>query len=207
MKTLAKLPRHFIKVHKDEPEVAALQRMPLKSERRRMYLRKLVNEGNYQHNRDVLTTKTGQIIPCRRPSCSSDFDRFIPCEYCLGMYARDCLWKHRKNCQFKPDSQMDENGRHCQGKGGLLLPMSREASEGMKENILSVMHQDEVAVAIRTDDLIMKFGSGLYFQHGHQPHRWQHIRERMRQLGRLMVQLRKSVPLTCFGRLSSSRVF
>jgi len=54
--------------HKDELEVAALALMPLKSTRRRMHLRKLLNDGNYQHNVDVLAKKRGEIIPLFRLS-------------------------------------------------------------------------------------------------------------------------------------------
>ena len=199
MKALSKLPRHFIKKHQDEPEIAALDCMPLRSEKRRLHLRKLLNDGNYQHNVSVLANNTGQIIQHKRPSCCTDYDLFIPCEYCRAMFVKDCLWKHKKNCPFKPNLQRDENGRHCQGRGGLLLPISNKASEGLKRDVLSVMHQDEVTAAFRTDDLIMKFGSGLYFQHGHHPHRWQNIRERIRQLGRLLVQMRKSGSVKCLA--------
>jgi len=62
---------------------------------------------------------------------------------------------------FKPQSQADDdtNSRQCQGNGSLLLPYSSEASEEFKRDIMRAMHQDEVTTAMRTDDLIMKFGN------------------------------------------------
>ena len=56
---------------------------------------------------------------------------------------------------------------------------------------LSVMNQDKAAALIRNDELIMKFGSSLYFKHGHNRHRWQYLSERLRQIGRLLNEIRK----------------
>ena len=194
-KAQSKLARHLILKHKDEMEVQALDCMPLNSHRRRLQLRKLLNEGDYLHNIDVLSSKAGEIIPYKRPSSSSSHEQFIPCEYCRAMFVRTSLWKHQKTCPFKPDSQTDHGGHRCQARGGLLLPFSPEASEELKRDIMSVMHQDEVTDAVRTDDLIMKFGSRLHFKHGHLQHRWQYIRDRIRQMGRLLVRIRKTTSL------------
>jgi len=116
MKALTNLSRHFIMKHSSEPEVAALECMPLKSTRRKMHLRKLLNDGNYRHNVDVLAKGTGEIIPQRRPSRSSDYDQFILCKYCRGMFTKHCLRTHKKNCPFKPDSQTDESGVPVRGR-------------------------------------------------------------------------------------------
>jgi len=99
------------------------------------------------------------------------------------------LWKHQKHCPFKSSSEANADSRHCQGNGSLLLPFSSEASEGLKQDILSVMYQDEVTAAVRTDDLIMKFGTRLHFKHGHLQHRRQYIRECIRQIGPLFVNV------------------
>ena len=192
MKPQSKLPRHLQLKHKEEPEIAALDCMPLKSRRRKLHLRKLLNDGNYQHNVDVLKRKAGEIVPCKRPSSLSAHEKFIPCEFCLAMFVRSSLWKHKKNCPFKPDSQAEAGSRHCQGSGSLLLPFSSEASEGLKRDVLSAMHQDEVTAAVRTDDLIMRFGSRMHFKHGHIQHRQQYIRERIRQIGRLLVKMKNT---------------
>ena len=114
MKAFLKLPRHFMKKHRYEPEVAALKCMPLYSTRRKMHLRKLMNDGNYQHNVDVLAKRRGEIMPHRRPSHSSDYEQFSACKYCRAMFVKRHLWKHKKNCPFKPSSQTDESGYRCQ---------------------------------------------------------------------------------------------
>ena len=197
LKPQSKLPRHLQRKHSDESEVAQIMAMPLRSKRRKMFLQKLLNDGNYNHNVEVLRTNTGEIIPSKRPAYSVAHSNFIPCEYCKAMFMRNNLWKHVKTCAFKPDSQTSTADGHHQARGSLLLPFSPDASVGLKRDILSVMHQDDVTTALRLDSLIMKFGSRLHFKHGHLPHRWQYIRDRLRQMGRLLVKMRKLMAVKC----------
>jgi len=103
------------------------------------------------------------------------------------------LWKHKKTCPFERDSQAENSSSYCQGSGSLLLSFLPEASEGLKRDIMSVMQQDEVTAAVRTDDLIMKFGNRLHFKHGHLQHRRQYITDHIRQMGRLMVKMTNPV--------------
>ena len=196
MTAQSKLSRHMFLKHIDKAEVAAVACIPLKSRRRKLLLRKLLNDGDYQHNVDVLEKKASEIIPFKRPSSSSSVDHFIPCEYCHAMFVRRNLWKHKKTCDFKPSSSqadVDHDSKHCQGAGSLLLPYSCEAGEDFKREVMSTMHQDEVTAAMRTDDLIMKFGTRLFFKHGHLVHRKQYIRDRLRQVGRLLMHMRNTV--------------
>jgi hypothetical protein len=106
------------------------------------------------------------------------------------MFAKATLWKHVKKCPFMRDVKEDSSSHRCQGKSSLLLPFSAEASEELRRHIMSGMNQNEVTAAVRTDDLIMKFGSRLHFKHGHLQHRFQYVRDRIRQLGRLLLEVR-----------------
>jgi len=90
----------------------------------------------------------------------------------------------------------------------ILLLVSCEANDDFKQNILSVMNQYQAVTAIRNDDLFMKFGIRLYFKHGHHHHRWQFIRERLRQLGRLLVEVKKlDSSVSCLSDCISSNKF
>ena len=197
-KPQSKLSRHLLRKHADEFEVAEVAAMPLKSNRRKVFLQKLLNEGNYVHNIEVLSSHSGEIIPRKRPaSTSMGPETFIPCEYCKSMFVKKCLWKHRKTCPLKLESLADSADGHVQGRGCLLLPISPDASDELKRDILSAMQQDEVTAALRRDNLIMKFGSRLHFKHSHLPHRWQYVRDRVRQMGRLLVEMRKTTTIKC----------
>jgi len=65
--------------------------MPLRSKRRKRFLQKLMNDGNYIHNIEVLRSNMGEIIPSKRPSSSIAHEKFIPCEYCKAMFVRSNL--------------------------------------------------------------------------------------------------------------------
>ena len=197
-KCFGKLPRHFQQKHANEIEVAEAISLPLKSVRRRLIWEKLRREGNYNHNSLVLETKRGEIVPLRRPSQSCSAERFLPCEFCKAFLVKRDLVKHEKNCNMKKianeDPDLPRGNRRCQSRGALLLPLSAKASDGLKRDILSYMNTDKVSSIIRADDLIIEFGNRLHFKNGHHRHRWQGIRERMRELGRLLSEVKEEDP-------------
>jgi len=196
-KPQSKLIRHMMLKHRNEVEVEDFIAMPLKSKRRHLMQRKLRNDGNYMHNVSVLKDQSGEIIPFRRPSVSQhSSDDFIPCESCHAMFVKDNLWRHRKKCPFK---QSHSGHSRCQGFGSILLPFSSAASEGLKRDIMTGLNQDDVASVVRTDDVIMKFASRLHFQHSHAKHRFPYIKERIRQMGRFLLQMRSMTSVKCLS--------
>ena len=73
------------------------------------------------------------------------------------------------------------------------MPIRNGLLSGLEE-LLSKMQVDEVGNICRTDELIMESGKRLFARLGHEPHQHGYIREKMRELGRLLIQLRKSSP-------------
>ena len=71
-----------------------------------------------------------------------------------------------------------------------LTPPSKGMSEGLKR-ILDSMVIDEVSLLCKSDPLILKFGEKLYMKLGHEKHQKHHISTKMRELGRLLAQIRK----------------
>jgi len=63
--------------------------MLLRSKRRKMFLQKHLNDGNYSHNVEVLRSNMGEIIPPKRPAYSVVHKNFIPCEYGKTMETRE----------------------------------------------------------------------------------------------------------------------
>lgn len=56
------------------------------------------------------------------------------------------------------------------------------------------MRQDAIFQVIRQDDTILKFGSNLYNQHKQHPHLKTNVSQRMRQLGRLLLEVKEKNP-------------
>jgi len=49
--------KHYISIHKDEPKVKNILKLPLKSKERKKQLIKLQNDGNFKHNSEVSLIK------------------------------------------------------------------------------------------------------------------------------------------------------
>ena len=70
------------------------------------------------------------------------------------------------------------------------MPSRSEAPDQLLE-LMACMRDDEVTDACRQDPLILEFGARLYKKLGHEKHLHAHIREKLRELGRLLVKLRE----------------
>jgi len=57
-------------------------------------------------------------------------------------------------------------------------------------SVLGKMHRDDVSTAIRNDHYIMQFAQSLFNKHGNDRSKHEYIRQKVRELGRLLVTLR-----------------
>jgi hypothetical protein len=159
--------------HDAETEVAQFLACPPRSDNRRKLIRKLVNDGDYNHNFDVLKGKKGELIIYRRPSSDNVAvaNDYVPCDLCFAFFKKRDLWKHRKNCPFLVKENDDRgSGRRLQSRCAMLMPVSNDVCDGLKK-ILSKMNNDEISQLIRRDSVIMRFESRLYAKDSHLAHR------------------------------------
>jgi hypothetical protein len=190
---VAQLPRHLYSCHNEEFEVVEA-RTTKDSKRKRSLLNNLRNMGNYKHNMAVNKEGSGNTAVVYRPSkeLSVDESMYVPCEYCYGFYRREQLWRHRKRCLSKGEP-IAEKGK---GKSGGHL----KASDLMMNSV----HNDEVAYVIagmrkaavysviKNDELIREVLRKLMSRTGHNVHHVNYVRNRLRNLGRLILQIRKN---------------
>lgn len=73
----------------------------------------------------------------------------------------------------------------------MLLPADADSTEGFKEHVLSSMADDDVTRVARNDVLIVAYAERLYQKHGHRKHKRNHIRQKLRQLGRFVIAARQ----------------
>ena len=78
-----------------------------------------------------------------------------------------------------------------QSRSALLLPVDPSASVILKEKVLSIMIRDEIYQCVVKDHLILAFGSKLCLKFVDTKHLYTHISCKMRELGRLLVVLKK----------------
>ncbi len=97
-------------------------------------------------------------------------------------------------CNFKP-TVAKKPGKTCvQALCAFAVP----PPPGVKEEfwkVLSNMHQDEVYFAVKTDACILEYGEHLYNRLGYDAGKHEYIRQKLRELGRLLISARKTTPL------------
>ena len=194
-KLLCKIARHYEQKHPSEREVAIALSFNKGSPTRKKQLEKLRLMGNYHHNVTVLETGKGELILKRRPTSADKCipDDYLPCNYCLGFFKRQELWKHIKGCAAKPkDDSPDAPKYHKVQTNAKLLLLNSTTASSSGNNILRrvflTMKSDEVSLIAKNDWLIKEVGLFLIEKHGEKQ---QHLTsQKMRELARFLRELR-----------------
>ncbi|XP_060083514.1 uncharacterized protein LOC132562769 [Ylistrum balloti] len=199
----AKISEHLENKHKDQMEVANVLALKKGSQSRALAWKKLRNMGNFQHNVLILSTPTHdqadddlQLIVDRRPKNAINMDEFLPCSFCLAFFRKRDLWRHAKKCPLNIAGSSEEETR-VQLSSKLLLEssMARNNSK-VDQNFLTVvagMKNDEVLDCIKSDNGLRLLGGSMIQKVGKS--RLANVRQKLRELGRLLIELRKTTPV------------
>lgn len=163
------------------------------SEERKKVLDKLRLKGNYHHNMNVLETGEGDLIVVRRPNAASAQTckavDFLACQHCLGFIRKKELWKHV--CPFKPDDMPTNKHQSVQAMSKVMMISALSGdTNSLLNQVMATMRTDEPALVARNDWLIKKVGMLLVEKHGTKNN--QDTSQKMRELSRLLIQLRKT---------------
>lgn len=181
-----KMARHLERVHPDEPEVAKAISFPKNSKERSQQLEHLRNKGNFSHNAEVLDSGVGSLVARQQPKHPAQAEDYLHCSYCQGLFTRKVLWRHIKLCKFKPSIPMKPGRTRIQALCGLTTP----PPVGIKDQLWKLLHQmldDDVFRAVKSDACIIEYGEHLYNKHGYDPSKHEYIRQKLRELGRLLL--------------------
>ncbi|CAI5678063.1 unnamed protein product [Oreochromis niloticus] len=192
----SKIARHLETVHKNKEEVARAFQYPKNSRERRNRLNILRRRGNFAHNASVVKRGAGELQACYRPKKSTEGIDYIHCYHCQGLYSKKTLWKHMRICPAKKESEEDSQSgkQRVRSKCALKTAVARDIGEGLK-NVISCMKYDEVTQLIQNDQLLLQFGQHLYDLNGSRKNRHDYIRQRLRELGRLLLIAQKNTPI------------
>ena len=194
-KPKSKLARHLEHVHSREPDVAKAFSFDKKSHERRVLLRILTSRGNFLHNAKVSSTGTGEMVARRRPTKAKTAEDYKHCIHCQGMYARETLWRHMRYCPLLPKAQEQQTGKkRVQSLPYLSLPPPEDVSKAVW-NIACEMNNDEVASVVRGERYILLLGQQMYNKSKTTSGRKENIRQKMRELARLLITARSVTPL------------
>lgn len=153
-------------------------------------------KGNFDHNIAVLKRKEGILFVSRRPQVKKVVEDYTPCRYCLDFVTKSELWRHIKSCEFNVTSLDDEDDdgsnsqRVClKASSAMLQGLLCTEHQGVLLEIVERMRKDEVRLVVKGDTAIMTYGAIQLKKLG--PERRYDIAQKMRQMGRLLIELRK----------------
>jgi hypothetical protein len=158
-KPQSKLPRHLVKVHATEAEVASYI-AENNSEKKGVALLKLRNHGNHRHNADVIKKGEGQFYVMYRPRAEADYRDYRCCRYCFGCLAKNTLWKHA--CPLAP-KEADGSSVCGLRKCGLNLTDGNDTTTSAVgwAGLVAGFRNDEISQIAQRDHLIMILGKAL----------------------------------------------
>ncbi|XP_023259042.1 M-phase phosphoprotein 8 isoform X1 [Seriola lalandi dorsalis] len=193
------LSKHLERKHAEETDVAHAIHFPKGSKVRQSLLDQIRNKGDYEHNCHVLKSGEGEIVTKKQVKNPSISVRdFLPCQHCFAFYRKTDLWRHERSCKARKGDQKTteriKRGR-VYSAASRLLPMSEFLTGGCEE-IIHIMHQDDISRHIRNDPLICKYGNALSVKYEHDKSQFAYIAQKMRELGRFVLavnELDKSV--------------
>ena len=152
-------------------------------EKNKKYI-KSQNLGNHLHNIRVLKKPDGHLIVRYRPNGEySDPDIY---EY----YIRHELWRHKG--PFKP-TQADKSKSKLAVTRLLLLP--KNYMNSLLHKVVCTMKSDQISHVAKSDETILKLGKKLCNKHGHENDNYNDVQQKMRELARLLMELRKTLGL------------
>lgn len=193
------LTKHLERKHAEETDVAHAVHFPKGSKVRQTLLDQIRNKGDYEHNCQVLKSGEGEIVTKKQVKNPSISVRdFLPCQHCFAFYRKTDLWRHERSCKARKGDQKSSeriNRTRVHSAASRLLPMSEFLTGGCEE-IIHIMHQDDISRHVRNDPLICKYGNALSAKYYHDKSQFAYIAQKMRELGRFVLavnELDKSV--------------
>ncbi|XP_028249102.1 M-phase phosphoprotein 8 isoform X2 [Parambassis ranga] len=192
------LAKHLEKKHAEETDVAHAIHFPKGSKVRQTLLDQIRNKGDYEHNCKVLKSGDGEIVTKKQVKNTPISVRdFLPCQHCFAFYRKTDLWRHERSCKARKGDQKSAEMTRSRGDSASshLLPMSEFLTGGCEE-IIHIMHQDDISRHIRNDPLICKYGNALSVKYDNDKSQFAYIAQKMRELGRFVLavnELDKSI--------------
>ena len=194
-----KIARHLKKHEKVEPAIAEAFMFPPHSRERKRLLEKLRNQGNYQHNGYGESEWTSESKKKTKQRKKTVTKLYVHCLYCKGMFVRKELWRHLRRCPSKPGTVTEASGQtKVLALADIAESTSSKAISPGFWKVLGNMKEDEIASVVRNDFLILQLGQSFYNKHGNDSTKYEYIRQKVREMGRLLLSLRKNNSIFSF---------
>jgi hypothetical protein len=166
--------RHIQRNHSSEIEVQRILSLAPNTAERKQQLMILRKKGNF-----LVSTEIPKAV--RSPMVEKNLR---PCDYCLGMYSSRQLWRHKKKCASKNTKKANIQNLFLHGL---------RIDTHLRNTVFPKMRQDEVSVVAQKDMLICAFAA-RYMRIHREKHFVNVTSRKMRELGRLVIQMKKIEP-------------
>ncbi|XP_062414178.1 uncharacterized protein LOC134132797 [Pungitius pungitius] len=114
------------------------------------------------------------------------------CINCEALLKRKSLWRHMSRCKLAQKCKTTKPGKsRIQSLCAYAQPVPDDVNRKLWE-LVNSMHQDDITTIIRDQKSILRLGEHLYAKHGHDKTKHDYIRQKMREMGRLIWHARKA---------------
>ena len=163
---VSNIARHLVTVHIDESAVQEILLLPKQCQQRKLLLQRLVNDGNFKHNINVIQQGKGELVVGRRSTISAkNVSDYVPCEFCKRWQSKKNAWRHAKTCMTRkeyyethPQVGSCPQKRTLAVKRGQQLVSNAAFSNDRKclEVLMNRMRDDEVKAIVMEDELLRR---------------------------------------------------
>ncbi|KAK2832654.1 hypothetical protein Q5P01_016543 [Channa striata] len=177
-KLQTKIARHLITTHKTHIEIHHILSLSKKSKERRRLLEKLRNQGNFKHDNAVLQTGTGLLKVKRKTKT------YAPAGKCIH-----CIFGGMHEDAMKGQMMMNLVKKVLDLAAAVEWTISENLKWSMEVNWQN--EDDDVASVVQNDVCILQFAQSLFNRHGQNPTKYEYMRKKLREVGRLSLCLRE----------------
>lgn len=166
--------------------------LPVGSRKRKQLFDKLRNTGNFLNS----TTKEN-VVPVRKPVgdiVNANVFTYLPCKFCKGFYKKKTLSRHVKNCPHHTGNRSDRI--LAQSDGQSLLSNANQYND-LRKLVFPIMRADKLSLTAKQDYLICAVAQ-RYLKSHPQKQFYVVTSRKMRQLGKLLIEMRKTKNIPTF---------
>ncbi len=187
---VTKLSKHLIAKHAEEDDIVKYMSEENKSSKT-LLIEKMRHIGNHIHNTNVIETGKGELAVVYRPRDNQNIkvEDYGPCPHCYGYFPKNDLWRHNKHCKFSPNFP---GRRNLVASSQMMLSSVKNDRSNTLSKIMSALKADQISRIAKSDPTILAYGERLSTKQGHDEEQFNHIRQKMREIARLLKKMRET---------------
>lgn len=186
-------PRHLERNHKDEVIVRKMMSLNPKTKTEAAERQNIISTLRKQAY-FTMKSEHDTFNPVKKPNNFENVspEGYYPCAWCLGYYQGKYLFRHRKKCPIKPQT---ENGSvKPKTESQNMLASMKVGSRFMKESrlrkeVFDNMRADSISLEAKSDPLICLYGEHILKKHKRKQI-LNSISNKIREMGRLKIEMK-----------------